>query len=403
MTASRFSETLCKLMLLSHDILACFRGWKKLEEKKSRFHGLWVVIDDLADTKVEPRAFSSQDAVDADLTRLLERARTSAEPYRDLTIRRLQQSQGYLRQKPGARATREDVLARGLRWEVVTDEELATLRRAYLDLRKELLDSGVTTEPSLADYQKEGPGSMAVARAIKAVGMAGLDAMRKTWSWLPALQCEVETERSDGAWRNMVTTGERGLKLILNEGPNATFSPALTEFLGLHEIAGHMGHFSFMRTRKDLQEQSPHLLQLTIHGQDAYYAEGVGQWLSEVACEAAYGPKSLQNLELRRVDFMLALRNQNIMAIIEGQRTLDDAVKVHHDALGGDLKVLQGQYTAYTSDPFFCCQVLVFYPSLKALKPALALPAEEKAAFAKELLSLGRGPVELDELVGRFR
>lgn len=392
-------------MNLSHDIVAFYRGWRRFEERRSRFHGLWVVIDDLAETPVKPRSFDSLRAIDDDLARLIDATEVTHDlllAHKALTRDRLRQSQSYLRQKPGARVTREDVLSRGLRWEHVSDDELRRLRDDYLGLRRELVDARLTTEDDLTRYQAEGRGSMALAMEIRDVGLKGLDAVRRAWKWLPPVTCDVETETSDGAWRNIVTTGERGLKLILNDGPHATFSAALTEFLGLHEIAGHVGHFSYLKGRSELQEQAPHLLQLVIHGQDAYYAEGAGQFLSEVACELLYGRMSLQNLELRRVDYMLALRNQNIMGVIEGDRTVDEAVQAHLAALGGDPSVLKGQYAAYTSDPFFCCQVLVFYPSLKALKPALALSADRLSAFAQELLSLGMGPAAIDDLVAKY-
>ncbi len=391
---------------VAKDLVAFYRGWRELEVKtKGRFSGLWIVINDLADDKTPPRAFGDQKEVAVELDRLEGLAAKTPEfdaELRALTLARLKQSKSYLNQSAGVRASRAEVLSRGLRWETVTDAEIKGLDRAYKDLRGKLIQIGKTTASFLDEFQREGRGSRATAEAIRDVGLKGAAAIQKLWPWLSAVECETETELSQGAWRNIVTTAARGFKLIVNEGPNATYSPALREFLGLHEVAGHMTHFAHWRREERLQAEAPHVLLLAIHGQDAYYAEGVGQFLSEVACQHIYGPDTVQNLEMRRVELMLALRNYNIMRIIEDGRTIDQAVECHLDYLGGDPVVIKGQYTAYVCDPFFCCQALCFYPSLKALKPTLALPPAKLSAFAKELLSLSVGPEAMDALVARY-
>jgi hypothetical protein len=56
-------------------------------------------------------------------------------------------------------------------------------------------------------------------------------------------------------------------------------------------------------------------------------------------------------------------------------------------------------YEGICGNIFFCCQMLVYYPSHQALLPALSLEDEALRSFVGRLLRGHHSPQGLDELV----
>lgn len=378
----------------SESVISVYRGWRQLVEEESGWElAKWVLINDLSLSTVEPRSFSALGEVRKALEELLAAAPSGK------AAERIQQSLFYIDQSHDEPVTREAVIKRGIPWRPVEASRLDTLQGDYQALARRLIETGELTEDALQGRYGRDPGELGVVTEIELHGRSALELFYKRFPDLFPAQFESIEVISGLPWTNMVTYEQESLKLIVNRGELADNNKGRRGFLGLHEVAGHVLHFSQLLNDKAQRDLAPHLLALAIHTYDAYFIEGIAQFLTSVYVEKIMPGPTLLNLDVKRTELWVAVRHKNISELIEGACDSVAAAAVECGYLGGDQAKLCQVYEAIRKNIFFCCQFLVYFPSHQALLPALRLAEPALGKFLGSLLRRHHSPEELDRLV----
>ena len=238
-----------------------------------------------------------------------------------------------------------------------------------------------------------------MARQIQELGHDMLSRFNARFSGLAPAPFETEETSSPAAWANMVTYEGDAIKLLVNRGEIVHYAYGWRGFLALHEIGGHVLHFTQLLKHAVLRGAQPHALCLAIHTEDSYFIEGVAQFLTTLfADRLTEGPTPL-HLDVARYELSFALRHKNLTELIEGRITIAEAAQRHQTYLGDEPGAMRRFYEALLRDVFLACQALVYYPSHQALLPAATLPDQQLDGFVSELLSKPYDPVGLEDLV----
>lgn len=378
----------------SDDVIAVYRGWYRLVESERGWErAKWVLINDLSLSTIEPRSFESLSDVRGALERLLALAPAGK------SAERIEQSLFFLEQDPGEPVTKEAVIKRGIPWRPVKEAELDRLKDQVRDLRLRLIDSNQLSEESYRVRYERRAGRAGVAADLGAAGRAGLDRIGASFPRLSPALFETKEIASQLPWSNMVTFEDGVIRLIANIGPIPDYSPGRQGFLAVHEICGHVLHFSQLLRSEKLRATSSHRLCLAIHTYDSYFIEGIAQFISSVYAERVYPGPTLSHLDIKQCELFVAVRHRNLTELIERRIDAREAVEFERSYLGGDEAKIAAYYEAVLKDVFFSCQTLVYYPSHQALLPALELPDAALARFLDDLLGEHYSPAELDGLV----
>lgn len=378
----------------SDDVIAVYRGWYALAEKDGGWERVkWVLINDLSLSPVDPLRCDTL----SDVRRALERLLVIAPAGK--SAERIEQSLFFIEQNPGEPVTKEAVIKRGIPWRPVQEAQLVRLKDQARNLRLRLIDTGQLSDESFRARYDRRSGKAGVAADLGVAGRAGLDRIGARFPRLsPAVFSTKETATSL-PWSNMVTFEEGVIRLIANIGPLPDYSPGRQGFLAIHEICGHVLHFSQLLRSENLRATSAHLLCLSIHTYDSYFIEGIAQFISSLYAERVYPGPTLSHLDIKQCELFVAVRHRNLTELIEKRIEVREAVEFERSYLGGDKAKIAAYYEVVLKDVFFSCQTLVYYPSHQALLPALTLPDAELERFLGGLLGEHHSPVDLDRLV----
>jgi hypothetical protein len=379
---------------LPEDIIATYRGWHRLVERERGWDiAKWILINDLSKSPIKPHDFNSLTDVRRALDRLLAIAPAGK------TTERLQQSLFFLNQQPGELVTKEAVFKRGMPWRLVEDSALDRLHSQTEALRRTLIDCGqLTQESSITRYERH-PGKAGVVNEIRSIGEASLLRLRERFPQLAPVKFKSKEVASSAPWSNMVTYEDNDIWFIANQGPLADNCPGRLPGLGIHEIAGHVLHFSQLLQNESLRAEAPHMLCLSIHTYDNFFIEGIAEFMISIFAERILPVPTLLRMDLKRHELIAMVRHKNLTELIENKIGLDEAVERHQTYLGGDGANLRKLYESLSKDIFFCCHFLVFFSAHQTLLPALNLPEEQFQRFLIKLLGSHHSPRDLDQLV----
>ena len=375
-------------------VIAAYRGWHALVERHSGWEDAkFVLINDLSRSAVPPTSFADEKEVGVALRKLLDRApdQVSAE--------RLQQSLFYLEQRPGRRVTKDDVERRGIPWRQFDDSVLDGLRDEFNNCRRDLVDSGqLTRSESLSRYERR-TGEPGVAENIRALGETHLRRLYDAFPNLSRANFEAREVSSGRPWTNMVTFEDDRIRLVANRGELSDLGEWRRGFLALHEVAGHVLHFTQLLADETLRAQTPDRLCLAIHTYDAYFIEGVAQFITSVYLDRIAPGPTLLRMDVKRSEVWFAVRHKNLSELIDGRIDPARAAAREAEYVGGEESKLRAVYEKILEDAFFCCQTLVYLPSHRALLPALDFDDARLAEFLGALLTGYHTPGDLDRLV----
>lgn len=374
-------------------LISVYRGWYEFALKDQGWErAKWILIDDLSGSAVKPANFGSLADVRGGLEDLIE-----SDPDAK-TTERIKQSIFYLDQKPGDAVTKEAVLKRGLPWRPVTESEIARLHAEYQAIRGELISEGRLSEAGADARYKPQAGGAGVAAQIQALGLTAVKGFLTRFPELRPANFEVREVLSPLPWSNMVTY-EDGIKYVANRGELADNGEGRQGLLALHEIGGHVLHFSQLLADQSQRNAAPHLLALSIHTYDTYFIEGIAQFLTSIYTELIAPEDKLLRMDVKHYELEVALRHKNLTDLIEGKTDIDKAARLDEDYLGVDAAQRRRFYEVSLKDAFFCCLRLVYYPAHQTLLPALRLDEAKLRGFLKKLLHSHYSPAELDRLV----
>lgn len=374
---------------LAKRIVGFYRAWQTLAAGDSAEAGFWVLVDDLCFHDVSTPVFKSKAEADAHLQRLIREADSLSGSYAVYTREKLAQSLLYLRQAAASRVSRSDIEARGIPWFVPTKNELQGLREetrrlrmvAEVGLRSRGEDPqkyfGDVLSPTDAATFLQQDGDFWLAQAANVWGISTAD-----------IAYQVVARNLNASFQNLVITEGDRIKLILNSSINGVFTQAHLRFLAIHEILGHVLHFTRMRQNTELQRQAPHLLCIAIHTMDAMHVEGVAQILSEAMIKALPGQFPEVACQVSWGNLFMAVRHRNICRLIANEVSCAEAAAEHVeliDAPPSRVSALTEMYEDRLTDPFACIQGLAYYASLQTYKHWLQLEASAFAARIDKL------------------
>lgn len=370
---------------LMKEIVAIYRGWHLLEQQNGTFMSkIAVVIDDLASININPKEYQNNEQVKADLDKALIKCIDVNTFWAKYTQDKLNQSLMYLNQlQTKAQITPELIEKRGTKWYAVSDEEIEVLFKA-VSLNKLLLLNKY--EDTTSYFEVSLPFEV-LTNKIRELSSNLIESTKKLFAGtFPVFQFDITTVAMPASWRMMVNHSGGRFKLVVNLYNPFTLS--VVENLSIHEVCGHMVHLAKLQQQSDTQMGNPHLLCFAIHTQDAYLLEGVAQLIAAANVHYFAEDGSLIKTAFKQFVLEFAVRQRNIMDLIKGCCDINYTVERHIYYLGGKRNIIKEMYSFIVNDPFFCCQVLNYYSSYKALEPLLSLSLEN---FKKNLATITTG------------
>jgi len=377
----------------SEAVVSAYRGWYRLIDKEEGWEAAkYVLINDLSQSAVAARHFNSR----AEVRRALEELRDAAPDPK--SAERLEQSLSYLDQDPTEGGSREAVVKRGIPWRPIDDSVLDQKLADFEALKRGLIHGGrVSKEEVLTRYNfRSGPPG--VSAELERLGRTFLERFRAEYSSLVPADFSMREVVSPSPFHNMVTCEDGALWYITNRHAAVDYNDGRRAFLALHEVGGHVLHFSQLLANKPLQATAPHLLCLAIHTYDAYFIEGIAQYLTALYADRIV-PNTVLAMDVKRSELWIAVVHRNMTQMLEGKIDAAGAAECERSYLGGDPKALRAYYEGLLKDLFFCCQIFAYHSSGETLRPALALQGANLADFLNKLLNGHHSPAELDRLV----
>lgn len=356
-------------------ITSFYRGWRDWVERTEGYDAATlIVIDDLA-PPAAPERFGGREDVLLALEALIKESSpwgSSPDPLLRYSHDKLKQSRVYLNQAKTDAITRSDIERRGTRWHDFDENDLETLSRKASRYRADLLTQGISEE-ALADYYDESLPGPAVAGSTRAYSDRWLAEFRRVRPGLQPFAYEVQEVNDPGPWRNMVVhDGERFI-LRVNTAPHLSYTKGMTEAFALHEVCGHMVHLQQLACSERVLETAPHLLCIATHTLDSGFVEGVAQFVAHFLPDRVEPGRSLARGEMLYTDLRFLVVHKNLMDLLEGRVSLDQAVERHTRLLKGGVEP-GPRYRRLLADPFFCSLCLNYASSLDDYRPLLARP-----------------------------
>lgn len=374
-------------------VVSAYRGWYQFVKKESGWEAAkFVLINDLSRSSAEPRRFDSRDAV----RRALEELRDAAPDTK--SAERLGQSLSYLNQSPEEGGSREAVVKRGIPWRPIDDSVLDQRLADFEAAKCRLVDGGQISKKEIAARYEFRSGSPGVSIELGNLGRSILERFQGEY---PALAPAVFSTRevvSPSPFHNMVTCEDGALWYIANREKAIDYNDGRREFLALHEVGGHVLHFSQLLANARLRAAAPHLLCLAIHTYDAFFIEGIAQYLTALYADR-FAPNTALAMDVRRSELWFAVVHHNMTELLQGKIDTARAAERERSYLGGDLAAHRAYYEGLSKDLFFCCQIFAYHTSGETLRPALALRGASLVDFLGKLLNGHHSPSELDRLV----
>lgn len=364
-------------------ITSFYRGWRDWVERTEGYDAATlVVIDDLA-PPAPSEAFGSREEVLRSLQSLVEASApwaSSPEPLLRYSHDKLRQSLVYLNQAPTETISRSDIERRGTRWVDFDESDLEELLQKASLSRADLLAQGVS-ETKLADYYDAPLPGPAVADSIRAYSERWLWEFRRVRPGLQPFDYEVRAVVDPGPWRNMVVHDGSRFVLRVNTAPHLTYTKGMTEGFALHEVCGHMVHLQELASSERVLETAPHLLCIATHTLDSGFVEGVAQFVAHYLPDRVEPGRSLARGEMLYTDLRFLVVHKNLMDLLEGRVSVDQAAERHSRLLKGSVDP-GPRYRRLLSDPFFCSLCLNYASSLDDYRSLLERPdssARDKA------------------------
>lgn len=192
------------------------------------------------------------------------------------------------------------------------------------------------------------------------------------------LDFRFDEPRSQNLFGAQVVTDERGA--IVCQMPSKQSISPLFYLTIIHEILGHVLHFTQLRGCVELQSQ-PHLLCLSNHTHESFFIEAIAQLITTYLVKKSswHWPQKnslyLADLKYHRNQTIAHLLMTNI---IEGKINSQDAARTHHDLCEqvGSSQALAMKYQSVVSNLFSIKLALNYAPSFDAIKPLLAQDEE---------------------------
>ncbi len=384
-------------------MVACYRDWKELLVKRGlEEKAYWVLVDDLCTVETHTSSFNNSDEVLSELSDLLDICHSQASSlghHYAYTEAKLRQSITYLTQTEIKKVTRADTEARGVKWISVTDAHLDVMHSSYLEQREAaevfLRKKG---EDPLRYYNEWMPGNEAAA-FIKKSGDEWVVRFQEAFSFIPSVQYDCIALDLEMPFQNLVVYKPGKFSLLMNTRTETAFTRAHLTFLSLHEICGHIVHFTHILQSSSLQKEAPQLLPIAIHTQDSFVVEGIAQLLSMIVYAQYASDFPQVGAQIQVSNLYVALRHANISDLIENKITPAAAATRHAKYLGGTVDALEKFYAEKMNDTFSCIQALNYYSSIKLLSPYLKLNRPEMQKSLAHLMSNFFAPNDVELLL----
>lgn len=382
-SAARFGEK----------VVSVYRGWHRLVGQQEGWESAkWVLINDLSRSTAPARPFTDR----AEVRRALQELRDAAPD--EKSAERLQQSLYYLDQDPKIGGSREAVVKRGIPWRPIDDATLDRKLSEFEASKRRLIEDGRVSMAEVSaryEFRRGGPG---VSAELETLGRSILDRFRAENPALAPAAFSMREVISPAPFHNMVTYEDGVLWYIANCNETVDYNDGRREFLALHEVGGHVLHFSQLLANDSLRASAPHLLCLAIHTYDAFFIEGIAQYLTALYA-GRIAPGGLLEMDVKRSELWFAVVHHNMTELLEGKIDAARAAERERAYLGGDPEALRAIYEGLSRDLFFCCQIFAYHSSGETLRPALALQGPALAGFLDKLLNGHHSPADLEWLV----
>ena len=369
---------------LGLQIVAFYRSWRLwTEQTVSEDAAYLVLVDDLCTTPTDIMHFESKEAALAQLNHLIdlsEQVFSDSSRYSQLTIQKLKQSYHYLRNvNLDQLCTKKIAVSRGSKWVVPNDDR-------YI----ELVHKSAQSAQAYAEFTKLDSGSMweteenPVAK-IDELARVHLKSLR---SYLPYSQdpkFEAVGIDVESPWANLVVTKQDRFELQIYTS-RKKYNRGFVDEMALHEVCGHIFHFSQLKHSEELQHEWPHLLCIAIHTQDSFYVEAIAQFMHGFVAKKICGPNSFSEMSFdESIARHAAYYNNTFRVMNQDLSSLEAATAIHMNH-GGQIENLERYFASVVKDPFLAAQRLVYYPAIEMLLPLLELPVADIVTLIPQLL-----------------
>lgn len=395
-----------ELRLWSQDVANFYRFWERQvrrtdgDEKASE-----VLINDLSYTAAPS---DSHIDLEAALESLIERGEKILQEGKiqpiTLGVAKLRSSKSFLSKAGDIELNQENVENRGLKWLNVDDPLVESLSQKRIQSAEQYaLKTGKKFDiRNLIDAPLRERSAL---EAIHEYGRSCLNEASRRFPRLQSTNFQLITENSDTLWANKVVTnlGQPGSFLVIvNTHPKNHYDEGYTNEMGFHEIGGHILHFTQLSANSDLKLNWPHLLTLSIHTSDAYFTEGIAQFLHGLWAKQLT-PDDLGYSQLVFDDAMLrkAVIHANLMGIATKGISYRQAAERYTHYFDGKTSYLEQYFETVSQHPFYKFHKLSYFPSFYCLQPLLNLSNSKTSELLPALLTQVFDPNTLDEFCQR--
>ncbi len=204
------------------------------------------------------------------------------------------------------------------------------------------------------------------------------------------------------AFNAQVVTDQSGA--IVCEIPgHSTISPSFA-YIIIHEIMGHVLHFTQLGSNSTLKELSPHLLCLSIHTHEKFFIEAIAQLITKfmlLKSRWSFPGKEMALLSLLKHERNLAAMHYLFGEIIEGTMSSSEAAAryISYGKIDQDAAAFAKRFDVTVSSVFETSVMMNYYPSLRAMKPILDLTESRFFGMLPQLLTTYFTPETLTEFV----
>lgn len=372
------------MSLHSVKLANAYRSWDFLTRKSLPSGPFIIVVDDLAN--LDRSQFNRHSEID-DILETFESILKSPNDLSELELLKVKNSVAFLKSKD-LKPNRELVSQCGGEFKKIDLNEISVLSSKIKELGRGLPGKYIEQIDSSKNY------------AYKIIESA-YSFLRAHLGNLPALEFTFTKPAASNPFGAQVITDFSG-KLILELPENQSFDPMFPNMI-LHEVLGHVMHFSQLKSNSSLQAK-PHLLCISNHTHESFFIEAIAQLISGFLIFN-------QNWNFTGKDLMMhseliyhrnqAIAHYNMTEIIDGKRSSAEAAQIHLDLCEqtGNIERLSQKYESITNDLFSVKVALNYTCAFAAVESLLRKSHSEFFKIFSQLINEYHTPETLKNFV----
>ncbi len=355
----------------SIEILNAYRTWAAHEESLKTDAGLIVYMDDLT---LVPRSLPSNFSwrnVILDLG-------LQYDAPKNVELRKVSESRNFLLSRDKA-PSRSLITECGgfLIPEDKIEAGISSLSEEIDEIERSIEDDFPQIECDAITYTKD-------------LAKSGFRYTKELWPTVKEFDLLIEPMPSHNLFLAQVITDLQG-RIVCRIREDSPINARLA-YTAVHEVLGHVLHFTQLRDNKTLSQEKPHLLALSLHTHEAFFIEGVTQLFTYyLLTKSAWAFPGSRHAALSCVKHMkmLGIMYRVTLEILDGKTSLNRASSRHLDfeKQPQNVQFLQERYEATMQDLFSAKVMLNFFASFCEAMPLARLDVESFFKVLPEFMS----------------